>query len=82
MVRILEHLTHLLLGRGDWLREPKEWKCEIDETVLVILELVLSIDHLVVAFENKSAASVSENENEKQGKNDQLKTHLVQLQAD
>ena len=31
---------------GDRLREPEEWKCQIDESVLVIFESVLLVDYL------------------------------------
>ena len=41
------HTTVLALLRGDRLREPEERQSEIDETVLVVFELVLAVDDLV-----------------------------------
>ena len=42
--------TNLLLLSSDGIRETEEGKSEVDETVLVVLELVLSVDDL--GFEN------------------------------
>lgn len=39
-------LAVLLFCRGDGLGEAKEWQGEVDETVLVIFQLVLAIDDL------------------------------------
>ena len=42
------------LRRCNWLRETEEWQCQIDESVPVVIKLVLAIDELV-KFENYEA---------------------------
>jgi hypothetical protein len=41
--------THFQLGCRDRFREAKEWQCQIDEAILVLLDVGLAIDDLEIS---------------------------------
>jgi hypothetical protein len=45
-MKIMTPCTNLQLGGSNWLGETKEWKRQVNESVLVVFDLCLSIDNL------------------------------------
>lgn len=43
---IYMRMAYLLLRRSDRLREPEERKCEVDETIPVVLDILLLVNDL------------------------------------
>ncbi|CAF3535359.1 unnamed protein product [Fusarium graminearum] len=43
------------LGTGDWLTETKEGQCQVDETILVLLKIILAINDLVQLQNNQAS---------------------------
>ena len=42
------------LGTGNWFTETKERQCKVDETILVLLKIILAVDNLVELKHNQA----------------------------
>lgn len=50
--------SHLQLCSSDWLGESEEWQSEIDEAILVLFDVGLSVNDLFIAAECIGASGI------------------------